>query len=500
MRICFYTFLSVFVLLFAVGADCSHAGDPEPVLKMRVGAYDNRPKIYFGENGDVIGLYRDLLDEFARQQRWEIEYVPGKWEECLERLEAGEITMMPDVAYSAERAERFKFNKENILVNWGRIYVARGSKIDCLPELEGKTIAVMKSSIHTEGSDGVKSLMEQFNIPCSFREVDDYTEVFELLHRRKVDAGVVNRIFGSKHEGLYRVQRTSVIFNPVELKFAFKKDFEDTQKIIPAIDSMLAELKKDYDSIYYKSIENHLGFSIIHESEKFPEWAKAVMYAAGLLIVFFIVSVILCRIQIRRKTRELREAQVEVLWRFGKAIEYKDYETGHHTAVVSEISYRIALELGLPHHEARIIREASKMHDIGKLVISDNILLKPGKLNPEEWDEMKKHTTLGAILLSDGKSDIITTAEIIAKSHHEKWDGTGYPLGLKGEEIPLAGRICAIADVAHAMNSHRPYKEAFPIEDIVKIITATSGTHFDPKVVSAFLKILPDIIRKLDLK
>ena len=146
------------------------------------------------------------------------------------------------------------------------------------------------------------------------------------------------------------------------------------------------------------------------------------------------------------------------------------------------------------------MKESVAMHDIGKLAISDSILLKPGKLTSAEWEEMKLHTEYGAKMLADGNSAIIKMAETVAISHHEKWDGTGYPFGLKGQEIPIYGRICAIADVFHALISRRPYKEAWTVKDATDEIVRTKDSHFDPEIVKAFLMILPEIRRSYDLK
>ncbi len=136
------------------------------------------------------------------------------------------------------------------------------------------------------------------------------------------------------------------------------------------------------------------------------------------------------------------------------------------------------------------------LHDIGKIGIPDAILLKPGKLTAEEFDVMKTHTTIGAEILRDGSNTIVKMAETVALTHHEKWDGSGYPLGLKGELIPLCSRIVAIADVFDALTHERPYKEAWPVEKAVDEIRRLSGTHFDPMVVSAFDACLDSSIRK----
>ena len=140
---------------------------------------------------------------------------------------------------------------------------------------------------------------------------------------------------------------------------------------------------------------------------------------------------------------------------------------------------------------------ASPMHDIGKIGIPDRILLKPGKLDAEEWEIMKTHSSIGADILSGHDSDLMNMARVIALTHHEKWDGSGYPMGLSGDDIPIVGRIVAVADVFDALTSERPYKHAWPVEEAVEEIINGSGKHFDPELVEIFQKVLPTI---LDIK
>ncbi len=154
----------------------------------------------------------------------------------------------------------------------------------------------------------------------------------------------------------------------------------------------------------------------------------------------------------------------------------------------------IARVLHLPPGEVEVILHASPMHDVGKIGIADAILLKPGKLDNDEWDIMKQHTTMGGRILSGSSSDLLLAGEVIALSHHEKWDGSGYPKGLAGEDIPLFGRICAVADVFDALISERPYKKAFSNEKAYEILREGRGTQFDPKVLDAFFKRLDKVV------
>jgi len=193
-------------------------------------------------------------------------------------------------------------------------------------------------------------------------------------------------------------------------------------------------------------------------------------------------------------TRELHDTRLMIIQRLGRAGEYRDNETGMHVIRMSKSSQKLALAAGLGESYAELILHASPMHDVGKIGISDNILLKPGKLDREEFDTMKTHAQIGADIIGDSDSELMKMAKTIALTHHEKWDGNGYPNGLKGEEIPVEGRISAICDVFDALTSARPYKEAWPVQKAVDLINNESGKHFDPKLVSIFNQILPQII------
>lgn len=201
---------------------------------------------------------------------------------------------------------------------------------------------------------------------------------------------------------------------------------------------------------------------------------------------------------VRARTHELNVSRLEVVRRLGRAAEYRDNETGLHILRMSKFSALMAKSLGWSDDACDLLLHASPMHDIGKIGIPDAVLLKPGKFEPSEWDVMKQHAEMGADILSDGDSELLKLARTIAMSHHEKWDGTGYPRGLVGAAIPQAGRIVAVADVFDALTSPRPYKKAWSIEEAVAFLQSQSGTHFDPEVVEHFLKVLPEVLAVRD--
>ena len=198
--------------------------------------------------------------------------------------------------------------------------------------------------------------------------------------------------------------------------------------------------------------------------------------------------------KVKERTEELIITQKEIVRRLSRAGEYRDNETGMHVIRMSVSSKILALAAGKDQAYGELIVQASPMHDVGKIGIPDHILLKPGKFEPEEWEIMKTHVEIGADIIGDHGSELMQMASSIAMTHHEKWDGSGYPNGLKGENIPFAGRVCAICDVFDALTSSRPYKKAWTVEKAIALINEEAGRHFDPELVVLFNEILPEVL------
>jgi putative two-component system response regulator len=190
--------------------------------------------------------------------------------------------------------------------------------------------------------------------------------------------------------------------------------------------------------------------------------------------------------EVSKATSEILARERETVIRLSKAAEYRDPETGAHILRMAHYSELIAKRLGLSVADQQLLLEAAPMHDIGKVGIADNILLKPGRLTPEEFEIMKQHAIFGYDILQGSSSKVLQAGAEIARAHHEKFDGTGYPRGLKGEDIPIFSRIVAVADVFDALTSERPYKKAWSLEDAAEHIKNNAGTHFDPACVAAF--------------
>lgn len=199
--------------------------------------------------------------------------------------------------------------------------------------------------------------------------------------------------------------------------------------------------------------------------------------------------------EVRKATREILDRERETVIRLSKAAEHRDQDTGAHVSRMAHYSELIAGELGLPAEERELLLDAAPMHDIGKVGIPDHILLKPGKLDPAEFEIMKQHARIGHDILHGSSSRLLQLGAVIAHSHHEKFDGSGYPNGLAGEVIPLCSRIVAVADVFDALTSERPYKAAWSLERATDFLKEQSGRHFDPRCVDALIRGWNDVLK-----
>jgi putative two-component system response regulator len=196
---------------------------------------------------------------------------------------------------------------------------------------------------------------------------------------------------------------------------------------------------------------------------------------------------------LRRSENQVWVSQAETILRLARLVEFRDEETGHHLQRMSSYCEILARQLGLPERDRELMRLSSQLHDVGKVAISDSILHKHGKLTPEEYEVIKTHAEIGYEMLADSTSEIVQMGALIARTHHERWDGSGYPRGLAGEEIPLEGRIAAVADVFDALTSDRVYRPAFPVRLALESMHAERATHFDPEPLDALMAALPEV-------
>lgn len=274
------------------------------LIPLKIGVYENPPKIFTDENGAVSGFWADIVNYIARNEDWDIEWVSGTWEQCLERLENNEIDIMVDVAFNAERAEKFIFQKETTLMSWSRLYTSKGIALQSIFDLEGKSVAGLKGSYNLEGSEGFIDMLRKFKVNCEIIEKNDYTEVFKAIDTGEVFGGITNKDFGSRFENEYKVERTSLIFQPAELLFAFAPGSVRTPELINIIDKHIMELKKEQNSIYYKSLDKYLGG--VRKEVIFPFWIRLLVSIILFLALMSFLFNWSLKYEVKQKTRELR--------------------------------------------------------------------------------------------------------------------------------------------------------------------------------------------------
>jgi signal transduction histidine kinase len=322
----FYLLLSL-LLLFAFPPSAVSAAeesfDTENPVTVRVGIYENEPKIFTDNEGNASGFWAEITEYIAQQEGWDIEWVHGSWNECLTMLAAGEIDIMPDVAYTEARFLLYDFSKVSVLTSWSCVYAGSNVEIGSILDLEGKTIAVLKGSVNVEGPEGIKALVNAFHINCSFIELNSYIEVFELVSSGDVDAGVVSKDFGNTHEEEYNVQKTPVIFQPSQIYYAFTMGNPLNDYLIETIDADIVELKDDKTSIYYDKLEKWFGGAV--EKNVIPLW---IWWTAGglmLAVLLLVGGSFFLRSQVRSRTKELTEevikrkqAEEDLLQSYGK--------------------------------------------------------------------------------------------------------------------------------------------------------------------------------------
>ena len=283
---------------------------PQQRKVVRVGVYENPPKIYTDSNGDVSGFWPELINYIAQKENWDIIWVPGTWLEDMNKLQANEIDILPDTGWTEERSQEFAFSSETVLSSWSRLYVAEGSSIQTILDLEGKKVGGLDGSINFDGPDGIKNLTEKLGIQPTFVGLDSYQAVFTALQNKEIDAGVINKDFGDLNENQFNVVRTSILIQPMNLRFAFTKGGDLTPYLVQTIDADIKDLKNDPSSIYYQALDKYLGENQQKTIVKLiPSWVYVLLLNGAGIILFLLVVTITARRQIRRQTSELRTSE-----------------------------------------------------------------------------------------------------------------------------------------------------------------------------------------------
>ncbi|MFO7802148.1 MAG: sigma 54-interacting transcriptional regulator [Desulfovermiculus sp.] len=276
---------------------------------VRVGLYEYRPFLFINDQGQVDGLYAQVLEHIAKQENWQLKYIQGSWLESLSRLENASIDILPAIAYSQERAERFDFTRETFLTNWGVLFAHKPDQFASITDLQGKRIALYEQGIF---SQALTQMVQDFQIACTFVRVQDYDMVFELIASGKVDAGVANHIIGTQYSSKSNVHKTAIIFMPTELKFALPQGH--SSEIKELLDQHLGQLKADSSSVYYNALDR---WSIHRWAAKsadrsFPAWLRYGLLAAFAAAAILLSTSLLLKVQVKRKTSELNTANKEL--------------------------------------------------------------------------------------------------------------------------------------------------------------------------------------------
>lgn len=274
--------------------------------RVRVGMYENEPLVFTGADGRPRGICIDTLQHVAAAEGWELDYVRGSWPECFERLEQGEIDLLVAIAYSAARTERFDFNDELVLANWGQVYARENRAIESVLDLQGKTVALLEDDIYNEA---FRELLGRFGVEARFVEMAGYRAVLDAVAEGHADAGVVSRLFAARQDTAHPLRRSPIIFSPIELRFAAPKG--RGAELLAALDTHLRELKRDKGSVYHRSLDRWLG-----APPPEPSWPGWLPWGIGLgvaLLVAVLVANAMLGATVRRRTAQLRARNLELV-------------------------------------------------------------------------------------------------------------------------------------------------------------------------------------------
>ncbi len=276
-------------------------------VEVRVGLDNNPPLTFMTDNGQASGLLPDLLTQIAKQEKWSLKFVPCQWQQCLEQLDAGTIDILPAISYTEQRAEQLHFPNETVITNWGQVYRRPGSKLESVLQLEKLTLAVLKDDIHYCGKFGIINVADKLDIKINFIEADSYLDVFTLLAEKKVDAALVNRLFGLKQQDVFNLRPTQIILNPVQVRPAFS--LASDPLLIKQFDQHLKNWKEDQNSIYYQLLHKWLTNG---SSFKFPAWFIPLLSVLGILLFLLVLTTLWIRRQVSLKTTQLKEKNIQL--------------------------------------------------------------------------------------------------------------------------------------------------------------------------------------------
>jgi signal transduction histidine kinase len=314
---------------------------------IKVGAYENAPKIFTDESGKISGFWADITNIIAEKEGWEIEWVHGTWDECLERLEKNEIDIMVDTGWNEERSKKYLFTQETVLLSWSTVYVQDTFDFQSINDLRGKKIGVLRNSINYTGQEGLKSLLERFEIECEFIEFSSYDDIFKAIVNKIVDAGVTNKHFGDQHENNL-IKKTSFDFLPSKLLYSLPVNSLKAAALIEKLDTRIRELKSNDKSFYFHSLDRWYG----KQTDKkyyiplWVYWGLALLLSA--VISLYILNKILSKL-VERKTKELETAYAEM----EKKVEDRTFELSQANIKLKELDHLKSMFIASMSHELR---------------------------------------------------------------------------------------------------------------------------------------------------
>jgi len=283
--------LSVIFIIFLFASAVKLKGDLQK--EFVVGAYSNGALLDYNQNGEVSGVYKDILDFISAHASWKLKYVRGNWHDLLKMLENGEIDILPCIAYSKQRADKYDFSQETVFANWGEVITHQDYDIDDLSDLNNKNVCVLKKDIYYTGPRGIKNLANQLNIDCNFIEVNTNAKILNLVSDKVAHAGVLTRIYYQKHKNIPNspLRETNIIFSPTDLRFAFTKNAPHNAYLIHTIDRHMQRLKDDPASVYYQSLIQNIGTKAPSKTFYIPVNNNEIiiLLIAIILLIFIII-------------------------------------------------------------------------------------------------------------------------------------------------------------------------------------------------------------------
>ena len=294
--------LRLFIFLLVLFVCVSYAQADKRIVK--IGVYENAPKVFTSESGKPSGIFIDIIEYIAKTEDWNLEYVKGTWSEGLDRLEKGEIDLMPDVAFTAERERKFSFHKVQVLSSWFQAYARKGSGIQSILDLNGKRIVILEKSVQEEA---FIRFSKGFGLNIHLISVPDFKTMFEIVSRGEADAGITNQFYGAMHAKKYGLVDTAVVFEPSALFFATTKN--TNEQLLNTIDNHLRDMKNDQQSIYYRSLKRWTSEEVRF---KLPVWLQIIGLVAGIVLLMSLGGSIILKRQVNARTHELQQINLEM--------------------------------------------------------------------------------------------------------------------------------------------------------------------------------------------